>query len=144
VAPGEQNIFGLDVAVDDVVVMRVVESVCNFARNGYRNVNRQLVLALQSIPKSLSLDEWHREPHSSRGNSGIEDSKYVRVLKARGELDLALEPLRPHRFSDFRKENLERDVSIVPQIPGEVDKRESTMAELTLDRVVALEGRLQL
>jgi len=93
------------------------------------------VLTLQSIPKSLSLDEWHREPQSPRGNSGIEDSKYVRVLKARGEPDLALEPLRPHRFSDFCMENLERDVSIVSQIPGEIDKRESTVAELALDRV---------
>src|SRR5205085_12334581 len=101
----------------------------------HRLANGKLMLPLQAIAESVPLDEWHRKPHSAAGNPGIEYAKYVRMLEPCSKLDLALESLRPYRFGNIRMQNLERDVTVVPEIASKINRCESTLTELALDRI---------
>jgi hypothetical protein len=140
VTPGEQNIFRLDVAVNDAVLVRVIESVCNFSRDQYRLIDGKLMLALELIAESFAVDERHREPHSSGSDSGIEYAEYVGMLEASGELDLPVESLGAYCFGYVRVEDFQRDMSVVPEIISEIHRRESALAELTLYRVPTSQG----
>ena len=45
----KQNILGLDVAMDDTALVRVLKRIGNFAGNTQRIVNRKLLLALEPV-----------------------------------------------------------------------------------------------
>jgi hypothetical protein len=55
----QQNVLGLDVAVDNAVSVRVVERVGNLARDPYRFVDAELRLAVQLLADRLALDVGH-------------------------------------------------------------------------------------
>jgi hypothetical protein len=98
------------------------------------------MLTLQLVAERFAFDVRHGEPHSPGGNSGIEYAEYVGMLEASGELDFAVESFGAYCFGDVGVEDLERDVSVVPQIVSEIHRRESTLAELPLDRVSPGQG----
>ena len=62
---------------------------------------------------------------------------------ARDYLDFTREPIDVDPLGDLRLQDLERDVSVVPEIPGEVDRGRASLAELTLYPVPALQERVQ-
>jgi hypothetical protein len=64
----------------------------------------------------------------------------VRVLEPRSDLDLAAEPLGAERRGNLGPQDLDRDLSAVLEILGEVHGRHATLAELPLDRIAVGEG----
>ena len=66
------------------------------------------------------------------------------MLQARGDADLAQEALGAERRGELGAQHLERDLAVVPEVVGEVDRGHAAAAELALDRVAAGEGRLEL
>ena len=66
------------------------------------------------------------------------------MLKASGELDLALEPLRTQCRGEFGMEDLQGDRAVVLDISCKVDRRHPPAAELALERVAPSEGGLHL
>ena len=66
------------------------------------------------------------------------------MLKASGELDLALESVRAQCGGEFRVKHLQGDTAVVLEISCVVNRRHPTAAELALERVAASEGGLQL
>ena len=59
------------------------------------------------------------------------------MLQPRRELDLAQEPLGAQAVGQLGAQHLERDRPVVPEVPGEVDRRHPAAAELALERVAA-------
>ena len=90
---GEEQVLGLDVAVDHAVPVRVLERPGGLGGDPERPVHRQLPLPPEPIPQRLALDERHGEPELAGGLARVVDSQDVGVLQPGGELDLALEAL---------------------------------------------------
>ena len=97
-AAGNQDVLGLDVAVDHPIPMRVIERLRDLPSVLQGFVDRELPLALEPFAQTLALDERHREPQPPIGLAGIEHAKNVRVLEACGEADFLLEAIEPERL----------------------------------------------
>jgi len=89
----EQQVLGLDVAMQDAVLVRVLERAGGFGRDTYGLVERQLALALQTRAQRFAFDEWHRVPEDARRCAGVEDGNDVGVLESRRELDFTQEAI---------------------------------------------------
>ena len=141
---GEQQVLGLDVAVDHAVPVRVLERPGGLGGDPKRRVHRQLPLPPEPVAERLALDERHGEPELAGGLARVVDREDVRVLQPGGELDLALEALGAERVSEIGVQHLERDRPVVPQVLGEEDGGHAAAPELALEGVRCGERRLQL
>jgi hypothetical protein len=56
-------------------------------------------------------------------------------MKVRGHLDLREEPLGADDRAELGIEKLERDVAVMPDVAGEIDRCHSSGADLTLDSI---------
>ncbi|WKW10994.1 hypothetical protein Strain138_000228 [Pseudogemmatithrix spongiicola] len=61
VARRQEDVLGLQVAVDDAAAMRVFEGIGHFAGDADRIIDRHRTFPRQPRPESLALDEWHHE-----------------------------------------------------------------------------------
>ena len=77
----EQDVLGLEVAVDDAVTVGVVERIGDGHRDANGVVDRKLLLALQPVPQRLALDVRHDVEQQPLGFARIEQRKEVRMLK---------------------------------------------------------------
>jgi hypothetical protein len=67
----------------------------------------------------------------------------VGVLEVGRRLDLGQEPLGSDDRRELGLQDLDRDLALMPEIVGQVDRGHASGAELTLDAVPALEGGVQ-
>jgi len=67
----------------------------------------------------------------------------MRVLQVGRRLDLGQETLGTDDRSEFRLQHLERDLPLVPEIVGQVDRRHPALAELELDAIAPFEGSVE-
>jgi hypothetical protein len=67
----------------------------------------------------------------------------VRVLQVRRGLDLGQEALGAHHRGELGLEDLERDLPLVLQVVGQVDRRHAALAEFALDAIATFQGRVQ-
>ena len=72
------------------------------------------------------------------------DGENVGVLEAGGELDLALEAVRPERGGGLGQQHLQGHRPVVPEVPSEVDRGHAAAAELALEHVALAEGLAEL
>ena len=93
VALGDQDVVGLDVAVDDPPPVRVRQGLRDFAQDGDHGGGRERAFALDPRAQGLALDERHHVVHDVAGAAGGEERDDVGVLQSGGDLDLAPEPL---------------------------------------------------
>ncbi len=139
----EQDIFGLDVAVNHSPPMRVVERIGDVAGDPDRFVDTELSLAIQFVAEGLPVDEGHHVIEEPIGGAGIEEREDVRVLETRRGLDLLHEALGAQHRGQLWLQHLERDPAIVLEILRQVDGRHAARAEMTLDPVGAREGGVE-
>ena len=66
------------------------------------------------------------------------------MLELGGEFDFALEPLRTNGRRQFRMQDLDRYLAIVPQVLGEEDRGHATATKLAFDAVLVRDARLEL
>src|SRR5215207_4297075 len=135
----EQDVLGLEVAVNDAFPVSVVEGGGNLPGNLECQLERQLTLAAKTIAQGLAAHIGHRVPQPPRRGPGVENRDDVRVLQAGGHADLALEALRSQSHRQFRMKQLERDRAIVAEISREVHRGHATTSELALDDVAIAE-----
>ena len=57
------------------------------------------------------------------------------MVKVRGDLDLREEPLGADDGAELGIEKLQRDLAVMLDVAGEIDRRHSSGADLTLDRI---------
>ena len=140
----QQDVLGLDVAVDDVVTVRVVERVGDLARDAGRLLDRQLRRraragrAATARPRSASRNRRSRPPPR------VEQRQDVRMAEPRRDLDLAQEALAPERLARSRAcSTLIGDVATVPQIAGEKHRRHAPFPKHAVERIPIREGKTQ-
>src|SRR3989449_1027786 len=105
----EENVLGLDVAVDDALPVGVAERVGDVAGDPERLVEREPALAPQAMAQRLSLEVRHDVVEQPRRLARREDWHDVRVAELRGKVDFADEPLAPQAGGYLPVEHLDRD-----------------------------------
>jgi len=65
------------------------------------------------------------------------------MLEVGRRLDLGEEPLGSDHRSEFGLQNLQRDLPLVLQVVGQVDRGHTTLTEFSLDVVAAFQGCVQ-
>ena len=139
----QQDVLGLDVAVNDAVPVRVVERARDLARDPHRLVDRQLLLAVEPVAERLALDVRHDVVQEAVGGAGIEQREDVRVLQVRRGADLGQESLGADHRGELGPQHLDRDLAVVAKIVGEVDGRHAAGPELPKDAVAFGESESQ-
>ena len=69
------------------------------------------------------------------------ERKDVGMAEPGGDLDLAQEALGAERGRQLGVEDLERDLAVVPEVLGEVDRGHPAAAELALERIAGRPAR---
>jgi len=120
--PVEQDVLGLDVAVDHPVPVRVVQPQGDLAGDADGGGYRQPTLALQSPAQGLARHVRHHVIEEPVGLAGVEQRKDMRVGKAGDGADLPEEALGSHRCRELRVDDLEGHRPVMPEIVGEEDR----------------------
>ena len=136
----QQDVLGLDVAMDDLAVVGVLEGFGGFADDPEGVLDGKLVLPHQPVAKGLPLDERHHIVKEAVGHPGVVQAQDVGVLELGGDPDLAQEPLGTDGGRQFRLEHLDRDAALVLYVPGKVDDCHPAMAQLALYVIVPGKG----
>ena len=132
----DHDVLGLQVAVDDALVVRGLEAFRRLAEDAQEALGRQLALLLQDRGQVPPVDELHRQELDAVALAEIEDAQDVGVRHAARELDLALEALEDLGvLGDVRPDELQRDVAVQALVVHEVDGAHSAHAEEALDAV---------
>ena len=131
----EKNIFGLDVAVDDALLVRVVQRLGDLAGDLDGVGKWKLFLPIEPASQRLTADERHDVPDLPAGLSRIVDRENVRVTEAGHDVDFALEALDAKGGAKVCVQNFDGDVSVVLQVVGEIYRRHSTATEFLPDHV---------
>ena len=139
----QQDVLGLDVAVDHPVPVGVVERGGHLARDPHRLGDGELLLPVEPGPERLALDERHDVEEEAVGLARVEQRQDVRVLEVGGELDLGQEPLGADDGRELGAEQLERDPPVVAEVLGQVDGGHAAGADLALDPVAVGQGELE-
>ena len=140
---GEQDVVGLDVAVDDASIVRVGERLGNVAQDVDRRVDLDGPVR-EPGAQTLAVHERHRVVRQPLEIARGDDRDDVRLLKRRRELDLPLEPLGRHGGGELRGEHLDDDPSPEAALEGHEDAGHATAAELPLYCMRARERFLDL
>ena len=91
-ALGDEDVGGLDVAVDDALRVRGVEGVCNLDPEIERDFERERPV-VDAVLQRLAVEELHRDERLALGLADVVDRADVRVVERRGRARLALEAL---------------------------------------------------
>ena len=135
----EQHVAGLDIPVDDVEAVRVGERVGDLAGDRQRFLHRQPAHPVELLPQRLALDVRHDVVQHAGVFARIVDRQDVGVGQARGDLDLAEEPLGAERDGDVRPQDLDRDPPSLPLILGDEDRGHPAASDLPIDDIATVE-----
>jgi len=89
----QQNVLGLDVAVDDVVAVRVVERVRDLGGDAHSVVDGERVVNRQPVAQRMALHHGHDEIQESIAFAGVVEREDVRMVELRRHPDFPYEPL---------------------------------------------------
>ena len=141
VAPRQQDVVGLDVAMHHAVLMRMRERVHHLAQNPHGVVHRELAVLGEPLPQGLAFHVRHDVIEEALCLARVQEREDVGMLQLGGDFDLAEEAVFTQRRGELRPEYLHRDPAVVLHVLGEVDSGHPPTAELALDRVMARKGR---
>ena len=137
----EQNVLGLDVAMDDAVAMRVVERDRHLDRDLHRVVDRELAFAIEPLAQRFAGDERHHVVQQMiRRLSRIVECQNIRMTDLRGQLDFAAEAFRTECHPEVRKQHLDGYLAIMPEIFREINSRHASASQLAHDLVPPFQG----
>ena len=134
--PAEQNVFRLDVAVDDARLVGVRQGVADLARcwPGSSTVTGRW----RSRPQRPGRPQLHDEVERTCGLAEVVDGDDVRMIQPGHGTGLAGESLRKTRGGgDVGPDQLQRHVAVELDLMGPADDPHSTAPQLPEDHAVA-------
>src|SRR5437763_13478905 len=87
------------------------------------------------LSNGYSFVKRHHVVQEADRTPGVEQRKDVRMLQARRGPDLDDESLGSEHRRQLGLEHLDRDLAIVLEVVGEIDRRHAALAQLALDAV---------
>ena len=136
----QENVLGLDVAVDHVVAVGVLQGIGDSAGDAHRVADGQPAFAPQPVAQRSAFYVGHDVPEASGILAGVVNGQDVRVIEPGGELDLAEKASGRHAGGKLGVHELERHRAGVPQVLHQVHRRHAAAAELALEAVAGGEG----
>ena len=136
----QQDVFGLDVAMDHVVAVRVVQRARHLGGDAHRVRHRELLFPVHPVADRFAFDVRHHVEEEPVGLPTVEEGEDMRVLEVGRGLDLAQEPLGADHGRELGPEHLDRHPAIVLEVLGQVDGGHAALAELALEAVAVGEG----
>ncbi len=118
-----------------------VEPVADFVYDANRVLNRETSLAAQAIAQRAAGDVDGDVIQHPIGFTGVDERNEMRMRQSRRDRDLAEEPVGTERRQELGAEHLDRDLSSVLSLLGEVHGRHTAMPKLPLDDVPIDERR---
>jgi hypothetical protein len=115
---GDEQVFWLDVAMDDPVAVSIVERMSGFHRDADGFLYRQLMFSTQPLAQRFTLDIGHGIPQVSCGLARVVHREDVRMLQLRRELNFSLKALGAHRSAQLQVQDLERSCGGEVQVMG--------------------------
>jgi hypothetical protein len=140
VPPGQQDVVGLDVAVHDSATVREGQGIGDLAQDPGGILDRQLALTAQSLAQGSAVDEWRDVIGGVRHLARIDEPEDVRVLECGDRPDLKEKPFGAHGSGQLGFQDLDRDLAVVLQVLGEVDRGHAALAQLALEAVAVGQG----
>jgi hypothetical protein len=140
----DEDVLRLDVSMNHAAPVGVVERVGDFPGDRHRLGGREPRLGHQPVAQALAFHERHHGVEQVPRLARIEQRHDVRVLKLRGDPDLAQKALRAHRRCDVGIQHLDRDRALVAAIAREIDVGHPATAELPLDDVAVAQDLLDM
>ena len=131
----EQDVFRLDVAVNDVAGMGALQRVGDLAGELDRLAQGQLFLPVQPGPQRLPFDERHDVVEEAGGLAGVVQGQNIGMLQVGRDPDLPEEPVGADRGRQLRPQNLDRHRPIVPGIERQVHGGHASLADQPLDGI---------
>ena len=137
-AAREEDIVGLDVAMDDAAAMRVGERARDVLENAHRLAHRERTTR-HACAHRFAIDVRHDEVRQLLRLSRTQHRHDVRMLQRGGEHDLALEPVDGDAGGEVVRQDFDDDLPAEGVVRGDKDDRHAAAAELTLDGVGSAE-----
>jgi hypothetical protein len=136
----QQDVLGLEIAVNDPVLVRTRQRGEDMLRDADGFTQGQLPLTGESLPERLALDIGHRIPELARSFTGIEQGNNVRMLQASDNPDFLNKTFSTQDVGQVAPKNLEGYQSIMLQVVREIDRGHATPAELPFEHVPISDG----
>src|SRR5207245_1503845 len=138
----QQNILGLDVAVNDPLCVREPERVRHVARDVECVRERELALTQQAMPQRLPFYVRHDVVEQSGRLPGRKDRDDVGMAELGGQVHFADEPLAQQAGADLRVEHLDRHAATRVLLHRQVDAVLGAAVWLLITLFPALPGLL--
>src|SRR5712692_5099738 len=129
--------------MDDAAAVRVVQRLRDLTGEDDRLRHRELPLPVESGAQRFAVHQRHHIVEHAVCRAGVVEGKNVRMLHARGDPNLAEEPLMAEGGGDLRAEDLQGNGTVVLQVPRAKHQSHPTAAQLGRDRVALREGSAQ-
>jgi hypothetical protein len=107
----EHHVLRLDVAMHDAFAVRILQRTRHLLENGRNVGKRHGSLTVHALAQGFSIDERHRVVQMRSCDARREQGHDVRMLQARGQPDLPLEPLSRQRCGQLRCQHLDDDLA---------------------------------
>jgi hypothetical protein len=137
---GRLDVLGLEVAMDDPLLVGLLQRLGDLARDGETFPPRQ-GSRLETIRQRRPLDQVHDERAHAVRFFEAEDRRDVRMVELGEELRFALEAREAFRvLGERRRQHLDRHLPVEPGVGRAIDLAHPALAELGGDRVGAEPG----
>ncbi len=131
----QENVLGLDVAVNDTAPVRIVERARDLGRDAERVVDGKLLFSIQPVAQRFALDVRHDVEDGAVHLTRVEQRQDVRVLEVRSRADLGEKPLSPDDRCQLGAQDFDGDAAVVPAVVGEINGGHAAGAELAVDAI---------
>src|SRR5262249_8143162 len=115
----EQDVLGLQIAVDDARAVRMVQGVGDLAGETYGLAYRNASVPVQSSAQGFALDERSDVVDETARFARVVEREDVRMNEASGDADFLEEAFAPMPCRVVDLQHLDRDAALMAEIVGE-------------------------
>ncbi len=139
----EQDVFRLDVPMDDVLRVRVPQGGGDISGDTERLLNGELFLPRQPVAQRFACHVRHDVEQKPVRFTGVVQRQDVGMIQPGGDLHLTQKPIGPEGRRHLRAEHLDRHPTVMLDVVREIDGGHAAAPQLSLDDIAAGEGGVE-